>query len=214
MRKIAIVLMMLGVMGLVAFPCLAAEEKAASAKPAPMAGKGMAAKMAAAKAPVVKLERVEVTSYWGYNLDGILDKDGNLTAGRRGSPLVLSFVLAVDNQNSFRIMLDEIKFAVSFEDAEVNTLAYYDDNFIPAKTTDYFRVTGIFDALTVQGNPNVRQSKVREEKKLSQADLVKGWWLGIGDFNFPITVMGTAVFSGPDGKSMLVPFEGTFPPKK
>ena len=170
--------------------------------------------MAAAKAPVVKLERIEVTSYWGYNLDGILDKDGNLTAGRRGSPLVLSFVFAVDNQNSFRIMLDEIKFAVSFEDAEVNTLAYYDDNFIPAKTTDYFRVTGVFDALVVQGNPNVRQSKVREEKKLSQADLVKAWWLGIGDFNFPITVMGTAVFVGPDGKSMMVPFEGSFPPKQ
>ena len=76
MRKIAIVLMMLGVMGLVAFPCLAAEEKAAPAKPAPMAGKGMAAKMAAAKAPVVKLERIEVANYSGH-LDGILDKDGN-----------------------------------------------------------------------------------------------------------------------------------------
>jgi len=214
MRKLTFALLLMGVMGLVAFPCLAAEEKAAPAKPAPMAGKGLAAKMTAAKAPVVKLERIEVTSYWGYNLDGILDKDGNLTAGRRGSPLVLSFVFAVDNQNSFRIMLDEMKFAVSFEDAEVNTLAYYDDNFIPAKTTDYFRVTGVFDALTVQGNPNVRQSKVREEKKLSQPELVKAWWEGIGDFNFPITVMGTATFVGPDGKSMIVPFEGTFPPKK
>ena len=214
MRKLTFALLLMGVMGLLALPCLAAEEKAAPAKPAPMAGKGLAAKMTAAKAPVVKLERIEVTSYWGYNLDGILDKDGNLTAGRRGSPLVLSFVFAVDNQNSFRIMLDEMKFAVSFEDAEVNTLAYYDDNFIPAKTTDYFRVTGVFDALTVQGNPNVRQSKVREEKKLSQPELVKAWWEGIGDFNFPITVMGTATFVGPDGKSMIVPFEGTFPPKK
>jgi hypothetical protein len=211
MRKIAIVLMLLGVLGLAAFPCLAAEEKAA---PAPKMGKGLGAKMAAVKTPVVKLERIEVASYWGYNLDGILDKDGNLTAGRRGSPLVLSFVFAVDNQNSFKIMLDEIKFAVSFEDAEVNTLAYYDDNFIPAKTMDHFRVTGVFDALVVQGNPNVRQSKVREEKKLSQADLVKAWWMGIGDFNFPISVMGSAVFVGPDGKSMMVPFEGTFPPKQ
>jgi hypothetical protein len=213
MRKITIALLMLGVIGLAAFPCLAAEEKAAPA-PAPKMGKGLGAKMATVKTPVVKLERIEVASYWGYNLDGILDKDGNLTAGRRGSPLILSFVFAVDNQNSFKIMLDEIKFAVSFEDAEVNTLAYYDDNFIPAKTLDHFRVTGAFDALVVQGNPNVRQSKVREEKKLSQADLVKSWWLGIGDFNFPISVMGTAVFVGPDGKSMVVPFEGTFPPKQ
>jgi hypothetical protein len=214
MRKIALVLMMLGVIGLVALPCLAAEEKAAPAKPAPMAGKGPAAKMTAAKAPVVKLERIDIASYWGYNLDGILDKDGNLTAGRRGSPLVLSFVFAVDNQNSFRIMLDEIKFAVSFEDAEINTLAYYDDNFIPAKSIDYFRITGVFDALVVQGNPNVRTSKIREEKKLTQPELVKAWWEGIGDFNFPITVVGTATFVGPDGKNMIVPFEGTFPPKK
>ena len=66
MRKIAIVLMMLGVIGLAAFPCLAAEEKAAPAKPAPMMGKGMAAKMAAAKAPVVKLERIDVANYSGF----------------------------------------------------------------------------------------------------------------------------------------------------
>ncbi len=66
MRKIAIALLMLGVIGLVAFPCLAAEEKAAPAKPAPTTGKGMGAKMAAAKAPVVKLERIDIANYWSF----------------------------------------------------------------------------------------------------------------------------------------------------
>jgi hypothetical protein len=53
MRKFAFTLLLMGVIGLLAFPCLAAEEKAAPA-PAPKMGKGMGAKMAAAKAPVVK----------------------------------------------------------------------------------------------------------------------------------------------------------------
>ncbi len=80
MRKIAIALLMLGVIGLVAFPCLAAEEKAAPAKPAPMTGKGMASKMAAAKAPVVKLERIDIANYWPFFTTGSLtaEKGGRL----------------------------------------------------------------------------------------------------------------------------------------
>ncbi len=62
----------------------------------------MAHKMTAAKAPVVKLERVEIASYWGYYLDGILDKEGKLTAGRRGAPLILSFVYSIQNPNNFK----------------------------------------------------------------------------------------------------------------
>ena len=95
--------------------------------------------MAAVKAPVVKLERVEIASYWGYYLDGILDKEGKLTAGRRGTPLVLSFVYSVQNPNNFKMMLDDLKFTVAFEGFELNTLTFFDDNYIPAKTTDHFR---------------------------------------------------------------------------
>jgi hypothetical protein len=207
---------LIGIVSLIALPCLAAEKKAATPEKAASkaaAGKGMAAKAAAVKAPVVKLERVEVASYWGYNLDGILDKEGKLTAGRRGSPLVLAFVYSVQNPNNLKLMLDEMKFAVFFEDAEVNTLTFFEDNYIPSKTTDFFRISGTFDALVVSGNPNVRASKALTEKNISSADLVKKWWEGIGDFNFPIRVNGTATFVGPDGKNIIVPFEGTFPPK-
>jgi hypothetical protein len=112
-----------------------------------------------------------------------------------------------------KLMLDEMKFTVFFEDADVNTLTYFEDNYIPSKATDFFRINGTFDALIVTGNPNVGASKARIEKKLSSADLVKQWWEGVGDFNFPITVNGTATFIGPDGKDIIVPFEGTFPSK-
>jgi hypothetical protein len=206
MKKFAVtLLLLLGIIVLIALPCLAAEGKAAAPG---KSGKGMAV-----QAPVVKLERVEVASYWGYNLDGILDNEGKLTAGRRGSPLVLAFVYSIQNPNNMKLMLDEMKFAVFFEDAEVNTLTYFEDNFIPPKTTDSFRITGTFDALVVTGNPNVGASKARTEKNISSAELVKKWWEGIGDFNFPISVNGTATFVGPDGKDLIVPFEGTFPPK-
>jgi hypothetical protein len=213
MRKLTFAFLLMGMMGLLAFPCLAAEEKAAPAKPAPMMGKGMGAKMTVAKAPVVKLERVEIASYWGFYSDGILDKEGQLTAGRRGPHLVLAFVYSIENPNNFRIMLDDLKFTVAFEGFELNTVTFFEDNYVPAKTTDQFRYSATFDfneaakALAVVGGHRVK------EMNTTPAALLKKWWEGIADFDFPITVNGTANFQGPDGKAMYIPFEGTFPPK-
>jgi hypothetical protein len=207
MKKFAVTLfLLLGIIILVALPCLAAEGKAT-------AGKGMAAKTAAVKAPVVKLERVEVASYWGYYLDGILDKEGKLTAGRRGAPLVLSFIYSVQNPNNVKIMLDDFKFTVAFEGFELNTLTFFDDNYIPAKTTDHFRFNGTFDYNSAQGSLMVTSGNRLLEMNVNAPDLLKKWWEGISDFSFPITVNGTGTFVGPDGKNIIVPFEGTFPPK-
>lgn len=205
MRKIAIVLMMLGIMGLVAFPCLAAEEKAAPAKPAPMAGKGMAAKMAAAKAPVVKLERVDIANYWSFYLDA---------KEKRSSALNLAFVYSMENPNNYKVMLDDLKFTVSFEEFEVNTITNFDDNYIPAKTTDHLRINASFDPLSMMSLLLVTKGHRLQEMNVKAPDLLKKWWDDIQDFKFPISVNGTATFVGPDGKSMIVPFEGTFPPKQ
>ena len=160
--------------------------------------------LAAEKTPVIKLERVEVAGYWSFYLDA---------QERRGAPLILAFVYSIKNPNAVKWMLDEMKFSISFEDAEINSVTVYDDNTIPPRTTDYFRIMASFDAFVVSGNPNVRESKARTEKNILPADLVKKWWEGIGDFNFPITVNGTATFVDPGGKSIIVPFEATFPPK-
>ena len=205
MKKIAIALLMLGAMGLVAFPCLAAEEKAPVAKPAPMKGKGMGAKMAAVKAPIIKLERVDVANIQPFYLDA---------PTKRGSMLNLEFVFTLENPNNFRVMLDEIKFSVNFEDFYMASVANYDDNYIPAKTTDYFRVNNYFEVPTAMNTLRTIGGEQLKEKNLKPDDLLKKWWDEIGDFTFPIKVGGSAVFVGPDGKSMTVPFEGTFPPKK
>ena len=204
MRKLTFALLLMGVMGLVAFPCLAAEEKAAPAKAAPMMGKGMGAKMAAGKAPVVKLERIDVANIQPFYQDA---------ATKRGAVMNLGFVFAIENQNNFKVMLDEIKFSVNFEDFYVASLNYYDDNYVPAKTTDYIRVNGYFDSMTGMATLNTVGGVQLKEMDKKPADLLKKWWDEIGDFSFPIKVMGSATFVGPDGKNMIVQFEGTFPPK-
>ena len=145
MKKIVITLLLLiGFLSLIALPCLAAEEKAAAPEK-PAMGKKMAHKMTAVKPPVVKLDRVEIASYFGYYLDGILDKEGKLTAGRRGAPLILSFVYTIQNPNNTNIMLDNIKFTVAFEGFDLNTLTNFDASYIPPKKTNHLRINGTFD---------------------------------------------------------------------
>jgi hypothetical protein len=213
MKKCVVTMaLLIGIIVLIALPCLGAEGKAgAPDKPAPE--KKMAHKMMAAKAPMVKLERVEIASYWGFYLDGILDKEGKLTAGRRGAPLILSFIYSIQNPNNTNIMLDNMKFTVAFEGFELNTLTNFDNSYIPGKKTNQLRVNGTFDynsanlALSVTGGFRLK------EMNTTPAEQLKKWWEGISDFNFPIGVNGTATFIGPDGKNIIVPFEGTFPPK-
>jgi hypothetical protein len=208
MKKYAVTLLiLLGILSLIALPCLAAEEKAAPAK-----GKGM--KMPVVKEPVVKLERIEIANYWGYYLDGILDKEGKLTAGRRGAPLVLSFVYSVTNPNKTKAMLENMKFTVAFEGFELNTLTNFDVSYIPAMTTNTIRINGTFDYNTANLALMVASGHRLQEMNVKSTDLLKKWWEGISDFTFPITVNGTANFASPDGKMVVVPFEATFPPKK
>ena len=213
MKKCVVTLaLLIGIIVLIALPCLAAEGKAGAADK-PALEKKMAHKMTAAKPPVVKLERVEIASYWGYYLDGILDKEGKLTAGRRGAPLILSFIYSIQNPNNFKIMLDDLKFTVAFEGFELNTLTFFDDNYIPATTTDHLRYNGTFDYNSANLTLAVTGGLKLKEMNTTPAEQLKKWWEGISDFNFPISVNGTATFVGPDGKNIFVPFEGTFPPK-
>jgi hypothetical protein len=214
MKKIVITLLLLiGFLSLIALPCLAAEEKAAAPEK-PAMGKKMAHKMTAAKAPVVKLDRVEIASYFGYYLDGILDKEGKLTAGRRGAPLVLSFVYTIHNPNSQDVMLDNIKFTVAFEGFDLNTLTNFDASYIPPKKTNHLRINGTFDYNAANLSLAVTGGQRLKEMNTTPAEQLKKWWEGISDFSFPIMVNGTATFVGPDGKNIIVPFEGTFPENK
>ena len=158
----------------------------------------------AALPPQVKLERVEVASYFPY------------AAPPARVPLVLGFIFAVSNPNDSPVALEEMKFTVSFEAKPgeyfaLNTPTVYERMSIPGKTTNQLRVTTVFDSLVVPGNLAVTSGTRVINLGLKPGDVVKDWWEKIGDFPFGIKVAeGVAMFDGPGG-SMVVPFEDTFP---
>ncbi|MDI6725360.1 MAG: hypothetical protein QMD32_00215 [Smithellaceae bacterium] len=207
MKKILMTILMLFVIvGLAVAPCGATSHgKTEGTDKKPM----MAKKQEALKPPVIKLDRVEIASYWGW-----------IDPARSSSPLVLAFVFALENPNKANVMLDDLRFTVAFEDFEVNTVMYYDDNYVPGGKTDYLRVNVVLDSGVTNGMLLVSRGhtliEMIERKEITKShDLLERWWKGVADFNFPISVRnGTATFVGPGDKPILVPFEGVFPPKK
>lgn len=159
--------------------------------------------------PVIKLERVEIASYWGW-----------IDPARSSTPLVLAFVFALENPNKANVMLDDLKFTVAFEDFEVNTVMYYDDNYVPGGATNYLRINVVLDSGITNGMLLVSRGhtliEMIERKEITKShDLLEKWWKGVADFNFPISVRnGTATFEGPEEQVIRVSFEGVFPPKK
>lgn len=154
--------------------------------------------------PQVKLERVEVASYFPY------------AAPPARVPLVLAFVYKVSNPNDTPVALEEMKFTVSFEAKPgeyfaLNTPTVYETMYIPGKSSNALRVTAVLDSLVVPGNLAVTSGTRVTALGLKPADVVKDWWEKIGDFSYGIKVSeGVAMFNG---GSVIVPFEDSFPKK-
>jgi hypothetical protein len=157
-----------------------------------------------AKPPQVRLERVEVASYFPY------------AAPPARVPLVLGFIYAISNPNDVPVALEEMKFTVSFEAKPgeyfaLNTPTVYEKMFIPAKTTNQLRVITVLDSMVVPGNLSVTSGTRVAALDLKPGDVVKDWWEKIGDFSFGIRVSeGVAIFNG---ASVVVPFADSFPKK-
>jgi len=156
--------------------------------------------------PRVTLERVEVMSYFPW-----VDLPAR-------TPLALGFVFNVNNPSGYNIMLDNIKFTVSFEAApnkyiEIATPTYYDRIYFPPKTTSQYRIVSVLDSGTIRLTLLVAQAPKIQELKLNPADVIKDWYAKIGDFSFGVKVSeGMAVFNTEKG-DVFVPFEGKFPKK-
>ena len=157
-----------------------------------------------AQPPQVKLERVEVASYFPY------------AAPPARVPLVLGFVYNVNNPNDFPMALEEMKFTVSFEAKPgeyfaLNTPTVYEKMSIPGKTANQLRVIAVLDSLIAPVNLAVTSGQRVTALGLKPGDVVKEWWEKIGDFSFSVKVSeGVAIFNG---ASIVVPFEDTFPKK-
>ena len=156
------------------------------------------------RSPRVKLQRVEVASYFPY------------APPPARVPLVLGFIYDVSNPNDVPVALEEMKFTVSFEGKPgeyfaLNTPIAYERMSIPGKTTNQLRVVTVLDSLVVPGNLAVTSGQRVTDLGLKPGDMVKDWWEKIGDFPFGIKVAeGVAMF---EGSSILVSFEDTFPKK-
>lgn len=156
--------------------------------------------------PKITLDRVEIASYFPW-----VDLPAN-------TPLGLAFIFNVDNPSGYNIMLDNIKFTVSFEGApgkyiEITTPTVYDRIYFPPKTTSQYRVVSVLGSGTIRLTLLVAQAPKVQELKVAPADLIKDWYAKIGDFKFGIKVHeGMAVFHTEKG-DVFVPFEGTFPKK-
>lgn len=158
----------------------------------------------AAQSPQVKLERVEVASYFPY------------AAPPARVPLVLGFIYSLTNPNDSPVTLEEFKFTTSFEAKPgeyfpLSTPIVYETMHIPGRATNQLRVTVVLDSLIVPGNLAVTSGTRVVSLGLKPGDVVKEWWEKIGDFSFGIQVTeGVAIFSSAGG-STVVPFKDRFP---
>jgi hypothetical protein len=155
--------------------------------------------------PQVKLERVEVASYFPY------------APPPARVPLVLAFVFQVANPGGQTVTLEEFRFSYAFEaKGEFFTLhspALYDTIHIPPRTTNTVRVVSVLDSAIVPATLAVTQGFRLQELGLKGPDVVKEWWEKIGDFAYGIRVSeGVATFQTPRGAS-LVAFQDAFPRK-
>src|SRR4030042_3403718 len=109
--------------------------------------------------PKITLERVEVMSYFPWV---------DLPAS---TPLGLAFVFNVDNPSGYNVMLDNIKFTVSFEAApdkyiEIATPTVYDRIYFPPNTKSQYRIGSILRSgpirltLLVAQHPKVQELKL------------------------------------------------------
>jgi len=158
---------------------------------------------AAGARPQVKLERVEVASYFPY------------APPPARVPLVLAFVFNVTNPGDQTVSLEELRFSYAFEAKgqyfTLNSPAVYDTIHIPARATNTLRVVSVLDSAIVPATLAVTQGFRLQQLGLKGPDVVKEWWEKIGDFSYGIRVSeGVASFATPGGPA-LVSFQDSFP---
>lgn len=175
------------------------------------------------EAPKVTLERVEVNTIQPFYMTPHLKvpdkkdpKKKVISEKPKGigysSTLTTAYLLKIGNKAKEPIMLDNLRFTVTFDGFEVNTVMADDDAWIPAGKANMLRLIAVNEvhptvASLVVGSMNVDRMK---KMKTSAGALVSKWWKEIGDMSFPIEVSGVALFKDAKGKEVRVPISGKF----
>ncbi len=133
-----------------------------------------------AKAPVVKLERVEVNHIQPFFIAPRIDYKDPQNPGKVGgygytSTMSLAYVFHIQNPNNFPVMLDELRFTAAFEDFDVNMPTVYEDQWIPPGKTNELRVVVVQEAQATIASLAVGGMAAEKIKKMGtkQADWSK-----------------------------------------
>ena len=174
------------------------------------------------EAPVIKLERVEVSSIQPFYMTPKIKvpdpKDPKKTIEKVGkygysATLGTAYIFSIKNVAKEPIMLDNIRFTINFDGFEVNTLMADDNSWIPPGKTNYLRLKALNEAFPTMVNLMVGSQNAKRvtEMKTKASALVAKWWKEIADFSFPVEISGVALFKDDKGKELRVPIKGKFP---
>jgi hypothetical protein len=163
------------------------------------------------KAPVIALESVQVTQYFGYWYYDAKVAPTKGKASANGAVLPLSFVFNITNPNDFPVQLDGFGFTIAFEDFDVNMVNAFETQWIPAGKTNQISVASILDVQQVLLSLLIPNAEKVKEKGTNAWALLEKWWTDIPNMTVPIEVKRGAATFVADGEQKVVSFATKFP---
>ena len=163
------------------------------------------------KAPVIALESVQVTQYFGFWYYDAKITPVKGKAGANSAALPMAFLFNITNPNEYPVKLDGFVFTIAFEDIDVNMVNPMETQWIPAGKTNQISVMSIVDVQQVLLSLLIPNYEKVKEKNTNAWDLLEKWWTEIPNMTVPIGVgKGAATFTA-DGVQKIVPFTFKYP---
>ena len=163
------------------------------------------------KTPVISLDTVLVSKYFGYWF-----YDAKITplkgkAGNNSSPLIVSLFFNITNPNNYPVKLDGFVFTVSFENIDVNMINVLETQWIPAGKTNQLSVMSTIDIQELLTSLSIASHEKVKAKNTNAWDLIEKWWTEVPNMTVPIGVeKGAATFTA-DGVQKVIPFTDKYP---
>jgi len=163
------------------------------------------------KTPVISLDTVFVSKYFGYWF-----YDAKITplkgrAGNNSSPLIVSLFFNITNPNNYPVKLDGFVFTVSFENIDVNMINVLETQWIPAGKTNQLSVMSTIDIQELLTSLSIASHEKVKAKNTNAWDLIEKWWTEVPNMTVPIGVeKGAATFTA-DGVQKVIPFTAKYP---
>jgi hypothetical protein len=163
------------------------------------------------KAPVIALDTVLVSKYFGYWFYDAKITPVKGKAGNNSSPLIVSLLFNITNPNNYPVKLDGFVFTVAFEDIDVNMINVLETQWIPAGKTNQISVMSTIDIAELLGSLSVASYEKVKAKNTDAWALIEKWWTEVPNMTVPIGVeKGAATFTA-DGVQKVIPFTAKYP---